>query len=342
VIDRWGRYLIVPQGGSAPVAHTRATTLAATLDDRYALERWSRRMLAQGLVKRPDLLAAVAACDVTERDELDRFCDQALEAGGSSTSATLGSALHKFCERVDRGELDLADVPDPWRADVTAYRCSLEQAGFEVEFIERTCVVPELTVAGTLDRTLVDDCDRRYIADIKTGQSLDRSWPSIAVQLAVYSRATTFFDPDTGHTPMPEVSRTVGIVVHVPAGRGTCELVGIDVAAGWEGALLAHRVRQYRRIGFRSGLASHDTTARRRACLAIRVRRLVDQYPVAAQALANGWPVGTPTFRQDGHTPVQLDEIAELLQEVEVAHHVPSEDLEPLPAHRRRKRKEPK
>jgi hypothetical protein len=50
--DRLDRYLIIPEGGGAPVAHTRATTWASTLDDRYGLERWSRRTVAPGRPRR--------------------------------------------------------------------------------------------------------------------------------------------------------------------------------------------------------------------------------------------------------------------------------------------------
>ena len=69
--DQWKRYLIVPQKGGAPVPHTRATTWASTLDDRYGLERWSRRTVALGLARRPDLVAQVAATRDNRHDTLD-------------------------------------------------------------------------------------------------------------------------------------------------------------------------------------------------------------------------------------------------------------------------------
>ena len=90
--DRYGRYLIVPAGGGKPVPHTRATTWASTCDNRYALEKWSRRTVALGLARRPDLLASVAAANDDDRTTLDALCERALEAGGSSTSAWLTPA----------------------------------------------------------------------------------------------------------------------------------------------------------------------------------------------------------------------------------------------------------
>ncbi len=80
--DRWGRYLIVPAAGGAPNAHTRVTTWASTLDDRYGLEQWSRRTVALGLARRPDLLAQAAVAQADESDTLNGLCEAALEAGG--------------------------------------------------------------------------------------------------------------------------------------------------------------------------------------------------------------------------------------------------------------------
>ncbi len=143
-VDRWGRYLIVPPEGGEPVAHTRATTWASTLDDRYAFEKWGRRSVALGLARRPDLLASVAAAKYDDRDTLDGLCERALEAGGSSTKATLGQALHKFAKRIDNGE-DV-DVPDPWRAVLDVCTEALLRAGITVDLVEQVCVCPVLTV----------------------------------------------------------------------------------------------------------------------------------------------------------------------------------------------------
>ena len=59
--DRYGRPLIVPKGGGKPVAYTRATTIANSLDDPSALTAWKMRMAAIGLTVRSDLLLAISA-----------------------------------------------------------------------------------------------------------------------------------------------------------------------------------------------------------------------------------------------------------------------------------------
>ena len=325
--DRYGRYLIVPPDGGKPVPYTRATTWASTLDDRYALERWSCRTVALGLARRPDLLASVAAAKDDDRDTLDTLCERALEAGGSSTSATLGQALHRFAERIDNGE-DVK-VPDPWREDLDVYTEALSQAGITVDLVERVCVCPQLIVAGTFDRVVTFD-GRRFIADLKTGQRLDYSWGSIATQLSIYAHASTLYDAESGkHTPMPEVDQERAIVIHLPAGKARCDLYFVDIAEGWRGANLAKWVRAWRKVGgLHSPLA--DSTGERRTWLVTRVRRLVDEYPDAARELARRWPVGVTTLKQNGHTDVQLEEIAAVLQQVEGVHRIPFED-EPDP-----------
>jgi hypothetical protein len=328
--DRWGRYLIVPEGGGDPLPHTRATTHAATLDDRYGLEKWSQRMVAIGLSRRPDLLAQVAAAPDDERDRIDSIVVDAIEAGGSSTGRNIGEALHRFTERVDSGELDLPAVGEPWRADVAAYRKAMDDAGFVVELIEETCVLPEMVVAGTFDRIVVRD-GRPFILDVKTGQSLEHSWAAIATQLAIYSRASTLYNIETGqHSPMPPVDQRTGLVAHLPAGQGACQLIPVDLELGWRGAQLAHYVRTWRKSKFRLGGLGESLPSRRERLVA-QVRRLVEQYPDAARDLAQRWPLGVPTLKHDGHTDQQLGQIAAVLQQVEGVHRIPFAD-EPDPA----------
>ncbi|MGH9023885.1 MAG: hypothetical protein ACRDV9_12430, partial [Acidimicrobiia bacterium] len=72
--DRWGRYLVIPEGKKDPVPHQRVTTFAKLLDDRYGLEKWALRMTAKGLAQRPDILAQVAATGEDDEGAIDRLC----------------------------------------------------------------------------------------------------------------------------------------------------------------------------------------------------------------------------------------------------------------------------
>lgn len=252
--DRYGRYLIVPAGGGQPRSYTRATTWAKALDDQSSLINWSMRMCALGLITRKDLYAQVAACRSDDRDALSRLVDQAKEAGGGSSGANIGSALHAFTERIDLGET--VDVPDLWQPDVDAYTKAIAEHGLTVrrDLIERVVVVEELGVAGTLDRVYVTADGRLVIGDVKTGQTLDFNRLAISIQLSLYANADTLYDLATEtHAPMVDVDKSTALVVHLPSGQGRCEIHEVDIAEGWRYAQLAGQVRAARAHGRRSG-----------------------------------------------------------------------------------------
>lgn len=355
--DRFGRYLIHPAKGGKPKAYTRATTIAETLDDRFNLEAWKQRMVALGLAQRPDLYASVASLQPDEKSALNRLCDQAREAAAGSAGANLGTALHRFTERINRGEE--VRVPAPWDADIAAYREALNDSryGIDDHYLERIVVLEKFGIAGMFDMMLrppTFTLTTQYrIADLKTGATLDFSWCAIAVQLAIYSRAETLYNPATKtHERMPLVDQDRALVIHLPAGKATCTLYEVDIAAGWEAAQHALWTRQWRKrknlavpatqVGggepVPAGTVEQATPAvdvgggdtptpaptvepappadpQRRQELIDHIKRLPD---VEREELARRWPLGVPTFRQsDSHTDAQLDAIAEMIGNVD-------------------------
>lgn len=242
--DRWGRPMIHPKPGAKPVAYTRATTVAGTLDDQFGLTRWKQRMTALGIVARRDLLTALAATSTDDKKALDALCEQAMEAAGASAAATTGTALHAFTERIDRG-LDLGHVPAEYEADLDAYQDTARRAGWIVRDVEVFTVNHAFKIAGTADRVVELD-GKRYIADVKTGSSVD--FPhSFAAQLAIYAHSLPY-DIEAGHSVgwdvPPETDK--GLIIWLPAGRGHCELKWIDLDAGWEAVRVARWVREWR------------------------------------------------------------------------------------------------
>lgn len=238
--DRWGRPFIIPPRGGKPVPYTRATTLAGAIEDLNGLVTWKISRAVLGIVGRPDLLLSAAA-HKDDKKRLYEVCDAALEAGGTSAAATIGTALHKFTEQIDHGQ-PVSDVPAAYQADIAAY----ERATVELErlHVERMLVNDELQVAGTPDLIVRYDGEN-YIADKKTG-SID--YPhKMAAQLAIYAHSQ-LYDPSTGtRSPLPAVNGQRGIIIHLPAGEGTCTLHWIDIAAGWEAVQLAVAVRDWRK-----------------------------------------------------------------------------------------------
>lgn len=247
--DRWGRPLVVPPNGGKPVAYTRCTTYVGALEDRYNLGQWEMRMVALGLSRRPDLVLAASALGPDDRDELNKLCAQAKEAAASSASATIGTALHRLTERLDRGE-PLGEVPGAYRPDIEAYRSVM--APLSVRHVERFCVLDVLRIGGTPDLVVEYD-GRLYIADKKTG-SIEYGALKMAMQLAVYAKSA-FYDLHTDGTPMPRipleemgVDQERAIIIHLPAGTGTASLKWVDIERGWNAVQTAKDVREWRSL----------------------------------------------------------------------------------------------
>jgi PD-(D/E)XK nuclease superfamily len=239
--DRWGRPMIVRARGGKPVAYTRATTFAGSVEDMFGLGQWQQRMVAIGLSMRKDLLLSVAA-HADDKEELNRVVDQAREAAAASAAATTGTALHKLAERYDRGEMAIEQMPESNRDDMQAY--AVATAPLSMLGIEQFVVVDDLQVAGTFDR-VVSYGGQRYVADIKTG-SITYGVGKMSIQLALYSRGL-LYDPAGGTRARTDVSQTAGMIIHLPAGQGQCDLYWIDLRAGWEAAQLCDTVRTWRK-----------------------------------------------------------------------------------------------
>lgn len=253
--DRWGRYLVVPPGGGKPTGYTRATTVAKALDDTSNLMAWSNRMTALGLAQRPDLLALVQAADPDDRDELNKVCERAKEAGGATARRDLGTALHTMVEKAhaDPGW----KVPDTYAADVAAVQAAIEAAGYEVVdgMSEVMVVLDRHTIAGTSDLTLRRRSDGRLrISDIKTGASVNYGALAWAIQLSVYANADAIYRQGEARDgsqderlPMPEVDRDTALILHVQPGSGSCDVHELDIAAGAEALEVAMAVRTWRK-----------------------------------------------------------------------------------------------
>ena len=269
--DHLGRYLLPEPGedGSRARAWTRVTTLAGALKDRYGLERWDNRNIVWGIGQRPALWAQAAAAKLTDVKTLDQITDRAKEAADHKAGADLGSAIHTFAERVDRGE-DL-DIPEPFASDIAAYRKAQELAGITtaVGWIERVVVVPELHVpdagvygvVGTLDRVSnAMEWQLPRIGDIKSAADKERDgrvvdpiqtygMDDIPLQLAMYAHGTHWWDIENEtwvEMPM-KLDQERAVVFHIPAGLGECRVWEIDIAAGWEAVQLALDIRRWRK-----------------------------------------------------------------------------------------------
>jgi hypothetical protein len=83
-----------------------------------------------------------------------------------------------------------------------------------------------------------------FISDLKTGSI---SYPNkIAMQLAVYAHGLPYNPATAVRSSWGGVNQDKGIIVHLPAGSGKCELHFVDIKQGWKGIELAMKVRAFR------------------------------------------------------------------------------------------------
>jgi len=237
--DRYGRPMVVPPKGGKAIPYTRTTTVAGSLDDGTALVAWKLRMAAAGLTLRPDLLLAASAARENKL-EMDKLVEDAMQAAGATSAATIGTALHTLTEKLDRGE-DLGVIPDDYIADMQAYAEATKH--FTNISIEQFCVLDKFKIAGTPDR-IVEYKGEKFISDLKTGSI---SYPNkIAMQLAVYAHGLPYDVATATRGSWGDINTEQGIIVHMPAGSGKCTLHFVDLKHGWKGIQLAMKVRTHR------------------------------------------------------------------------------------------------
>jgi hypothetical protein len=324
--DRWGRYQVLPPNGTKLVGYTRTTTIAKALDDTSSLMAWNARMTAIGLAQRPDLVALVATTPQDDKKTLDGIVKRASEAGGATVRRDLGTAVHGLLERRLKDPTFIA--PDPYQADIEAILTALADAGlsFVEGMTERIVVNDDIQVAGTFDLLLTDG-EETFITDLKTGSSVKYGGLGFAIQLSIYANASNLYTQGTAkdgsqdiREPMPEVSKSAGIIIHCQPGSGQAELHWLDLEAGTEAlhiALEVRRLRKYTPIHAftpqqataaiygrqRPGQVQHVDDAWRIATLDRISRIVVDGH---AQQLAEAWPEGHPTLKSGD--PITLDQ----------------------------------
>jgi hypothetical protein len=171
---------------------------------------------------------------------VNSLIEDAMQVAGANKAANIGTAIHSFAEQLDLGH-DLGAVPAEWLPDVKAYEHATKI--LNNKFIEQFSVLDKYKVAGTPDR-VVEYKGELFIADIKTGRIDHPS--NIAIQLAIYANGLPYDGATATRGTWGEVNKDKAIIIHLPAGTGTCKLVWIDIKEGWKGLQLAMKARQWR------------------------------------------------------------------------------------------------
>lgn len=271
---RNGRYSVPdPEGSGKRKQFTRVTNWAKHISDTYRLSLWQQRMAIAGVCMDDGLRAEASNLDVTaDRKVFDALVERAKNRADNKGRASLGTAVHRFTERLDGGEMKLDEVPSTWRPDVAAYAAEMERLGLVIAvepdhglLSEVTVYEPTHKVMGTLDRvvlvtrrlTVRDRSGLEFtlepgdlvIFDLKTGaRALEFGGQEHAIQFACYANATLIFDKKTAtYRPMPKGIRTdIGLVFHLPIGEPEkATVAGVNIAAGWDAAFLVRQVKDW-------------------------------------------------------------------------------------------------
>ncbi|MBY0440964.1 MAG: hypothetical protein K2Q25_02315 [Mycobacteriaceae bacterium] len=242
--DHLNRPLVMPPKGKGKnrVAYQRTTNFVGVLENLYNLMEWKQRKTVLGMGMRKDLVLAAAAADPTDNKLLNDIAKKACEHAGSTAAATIGTALHTLTEKLDKGN-ELGSFPTEYENDLKAYEEATR--GLEWLNIESFRVHDDWKVAGTADRIGKYPGQRPQIIDIKTGKI---DYPhKMAMQLAMYAHSIPYdTNTDTRSADNPPLDLHTGIIIHLPAGQGRCDLYEIDISKGWGACQIARQVWQWR------------------------------------------------------------------------------------------------
>jgi hypothetical protein len=242
VIARNGRGSPIIGGKTYP----RVTTLIGRGEDKSGLMNYMMQTGIEGVYDSPDLQAAYAVLDLSDRKAKTAFFDKVKARARSDAKATIGTAVHEVTERLDRGE-DISGLPKVLTDDAHAYRATVLRLGLVPLAAELFVVNQDIGngAAGTLDRLFSTPSGDTIIGDLKTSgnaNSVKYSLSSWAAQCAVYARGKPVLDGkivEWEELGLPAPSLTSGVVVHVVQGKAISKGYSVNLEDGWNRAKAA-------------------------------------------------------------------------------------------------------
>lgn len=206
------------------------------------------------------------------KDAVDTLADAAMEFGGIHEKADKGTDLHELVQSFDASGLsvdEFAAAQDETIApssldSLRAYDAAMRAIGAKVVASEVVVVDDVDRTAGRLDSVIMVKLPgtqraTRVVGDIKSGR-VDYGVPKIAQQLGKYANSKGY-DLVTGERTDLKLSKSVGLLIHLPQGKGTCTIHLVDLTIGAKGNALAKQVRAWRNDGKKAIDLTRDLVA---------------------------------------------------------------------------------
>lgn len=247
-----------PTNPDKTLRYSRCSSYAKLLDDEEALQQWRIWKAMEGVSQSKALQIAVAGTKDEDKTAKKELREKALDKGQANEKADQGTGLHAITARVDDVTDDF-EVPELFEPDIQAYKTCLSQYGLVPQMIELHLVNDAWRAAGSADRvyeltkplvapnSTTLPAGTWIIGDLKTGQKLDFAMPGFTVQCALYATSVLYNIHTERRTTTPVWDKEWALVLHMPAGKGRCELLWVSVQAGLYGAWLAHEVKEWRK-----------------------------------------------------------------------------------------------
>jgi len=236
-----GRYTLPNPLTGKSKSWQRVTNFVKMTDDTYHLELWKQRNIIKSFSQmavdgRVDIRQVVKHDVKQDRNRLNKMAETALDVAEAFKMADEGTALHTSTELADYAGGDLNRVPVHHRRKVRMYLDALAIHGLTVVpgMIERVTVSMRYECAGKFDRIYRLADGTCVIGDLKTGDSLDLAFPSIAAQLECYEDGINehgVFD-GRGYNTSIKVREDFGIVVHLPSTRDEVHVYRVSLDQG--------------------------------------------------------------------------------------------------------------
>lgn len=267
-----------PKQSRHGVYMTRASGFGDVLEDKYKIGRARERRIVFGLSRAPELVRAAQAVrgqdEPTDRGELERLADKAVEYARGNAAAMSGTAFHRLREQHDAGE-DLSHLDALTRRGLDTWRRLLDP--FEVMGSEQFVVNDTINAAGTYDAllelvrpvTIRDkngavrgrlEAGERVIGDLKSGR-WGPSWfgPGYGVQAWTYALGVPYAH-ESGRGDWPDrvaPSTSWAVIPWVSLDDlDAARLVWIDLHRAGDLVALAQDIRAARKA---EGLFCEDT-----------------------------------------------------------------------------------